>query len=91
MEKNNYIFISNSCLGETIHNELCKCEYNNPFVATLIPEDYHFLKLCENLIYYMNCEPICDYKPSHKTFYSIQTKGVWYNNRQLLNIIQLYI
>ena len=28
----------------------------------------------------MNCEPICDYKPSHKTFYSIQTKGVWYNN-----------
>ena len=83
MEKNNYIFISNSCLGEIIHNELCKCEYNNPFVATLIPEDYHFLKLCENLIYYMNCEPICDYKPSHKTFYSIQTKGVWYNNPEV--------
>ena len=50
MEKNNYIFISNSCLGEMIHNELCKCEYNNPFVATLIPEDYHFLKLCENKV-----------------------------------------
>lgn len=74
------IFISNCCLGQQLHNMKCNCEYNNPFIATLIPEDSHFLKLCENLIYYMNCEPTCDNNPSNITDYSNQTNGVWYNN-----------
>lgn len=77
------IFISNCCLGKTIHREICNCEYNNPFIATLIPEDYHFIKLCKNLIHYMNCEPICDYNPSNETFYSKQTNCVWYNNPEV--------
>ena len=78
--ENKTIIISNCCLGNNIHNVLVKSEYNNPFVATLIPEDSHFLKLCENIIHYMNCEPTCDYNPSNVTDYSVQTKGLWYNN-----------
>ena len=80
------IIISNSCLGYIVSNYIYNGEYNNPFIGTLIPEDLHFLKLCENLKYYMNCEPTCDYNPSNTTEYSKQTNGIWYNNPEVPKI-----
>jgi hypothetical protein len=79
-DKSTNIIISNNCLGFMLSDVIYSGEYNNPFIATLIPEDAHFLKLCENFKYYMSCEPICDYNPSNTTEYSRQTCGVWYNN-----------
>jgi hypothetical protein len=85
-EKSSNIIISNNCLGFMLSDVIYKGEYNNPFISTLIPEDAHFLKLCENFKYYMNCEPICDYNPSNTTEYSRQTNGVWYNNPAVANM-----
>ena len=79
MEKD-IIFISNSCLGMFTHSSFENNEYNQPFIGTLIPEDLHFLKLCENILHYINCEPRCDILPSNNTIYSKQVKGIWYNN-----------
>jgi len=79
MEKD-IIFISNSCLGMFTHSSFENNEYNQPFIGTLIPEDFHFLKLCENILHYINCEPRCDILPSNNTIYSKQVKGIWYNN-----------
>ena len=73
-------FISNSCLGMFTHSSFENNEYNQPFIGTLIPEDLHFLKLCENILHYINCEPRCDILPSNNTIYSKQVKGIWYNN-----------
>ena len=34
------IIISNCCLGMDIHRKLNKCEYNNPFIGTIIVDDF---------------------------------------------------
>jgi len=79
MDKN-IIFISNCCLGGDIHCKFSDSEYTNPFIATLIPEDSHFLKLCENFLEYIDFEPKCDLFPSNTTIYSKQVNNIWYNN-----------
>ena len=79
-DKHKNIIISNCCLGYVLSDNIYTGEYNNPFIATLIPDDEHYLKLCANLKYYMNCQPICDYNPSNTTEYSKQTNSIWYNN-----------
>jgi uncharacterized protein (DUF1919 family) len=44
------MFISNTCVGAELHKILCPSnEYNNPFIATLIPNDTAYLKLINNL------------------------------------------
>lgn len=78
--KKDIIIISNCCLGKMIQSSLLDREYNNPFIGTLIPEDSHFLKLCENILEYINYEPICDNLPSSTTNYSKQVNSIWYNN-----------
>lgn len=52
----NNIIISNSCLGMVIHQKLNKCEYNNPFIGTIIVDDFQYLELCKNIRKYMNDE-----------------------------------
>ena len=74
------IIISNCCLGNMVISKLLNHQHNNPFIDTLIPEDEHFLKLTRNPIGYLFSEPTCDNNPSNLTNYSLQTKGVWYNN-----------
>ena len=82
-DKDKNIIISNSCLGFGLSDNIYTGEYNNPFVATLIPDDENYLKLCSNLKYYMSCEPTCDYIPSNTTEYSKQTNSIWYNNPEV--------
>ena len=74
------IFITNCCLGYNLNGINQTEEYNNPFISTLILEDSKFIKLCENLKYYINCEPICDYNLINTTEYYKQTNSVWYKN-----------
>ena len=50
----NNIIISNCCLGIEIHKKLNNCQYNNPFIGTLILDDFQYLNLCKNIKKYMN-------------------------------------
>jgi uncharacterized protein (DUF1919 family) len=77
------VFITNCCLGSNLHRVFHNDIYNNPFIGTLIPDDNNFLKLCENFLHYVQCEPICDILPSNDTIYSKQTNGKWYNNPEI--------
>ena len=44
--------------------------YNNPFVATLFPNDEEFIKLCCNLKAYVNLEPALDLPKKTTPFYN---------------------
>ena len=46
------IIISNTCVGQQVHNIINNNEYNNPFIATLIVNDLDFIKLCNNINFY---------------------------------------
>ena len=52
----NNIIISNCCLGADVHRKLNNSKYNNPFMGTLILDDFEYLKLCKGLKKYMNNE-----------------------------------
>lgn len=56
--KRDYTFISNTCSGWTLERDYKREEYTNPFIGSLIPNDYHYVKLCEQLDYYMTQPPV---------------------------------
>jgi hypothetical protein len=80
----NNIIISNCCLGTDIHRKLNNCEYNNPFIGTLILDDFQYLKLCKNIRNYMTDEFVLtnNILPS---IYAEQTKNNRYNNSLISN------
>ena len=53
--------------------------YNNPFIATLIPNDDDYLKLINNLHDYLNLEPILG-DPCENSLFSIQNNSKWYKH-----------
>lgn len=80
----NNIIISNCCLGIDIHRKLNNCEYNNPFIGTIIVDDFQYLELCKNIRKYMNDEFFLtnDIIPS---IYAEQTNNNRYNNPAISN------
>jgi hypothetical protein len=80
----NNIIISNCCLVTDIHRKLNNCEYNNPFIGTIIVDDFQYLELCKNIRKYMNDEFFLtnDIIPS---IYAEQTNNNRYNNPAISN------
>jgi uncharacterized protein (DUF1919 family) len=74
----NLSFVSNNCVGWRLFEKFNVKPYNNPFIATLIPDDYQFIKLINNLTYYANVLPAIDkpkinrlHHPEIKTEYPV--------------------
>lgn len=73
------IILSNTCIGRDVWVSKFNKEYNNPFIATLIPNDIDFIRLCNNILYYINCTPILS-PPRDNTSFAIQNSGKWYKH-----------
>ena len=73
----NRLIISNSCVGWEIYKRL-DIEYMTPFIGTLIPNDLEYIKLCNNIIYYININPTCDLFPKNNTVFERQTNSKYY-------------
>lgn len=74
------VILSNTCVGANIINTIYKEQYNNPFIATLIPNDEHYVKLCNNISHYINDVTPALREPGAETPFSIQNKGCWYKH-----------
>lgn len=81
MSKN--IILSNTCVGQSVIELFGIVPYNNPFIATLIPNDNDYLKLINNLSYYIKLEPTLGY-PQEKSLFAIQNNGLWYKHPSIL-------
>jgi|LakMenEpi03Aug12_release.lakeMendotaPanAssembly.Ray.scaffolds.fasta_scaffold430645_1 hypothetical protein len=55
MEK--YAYIGNNCIGGLIYKHF-KEQYNDPFIWSLIPNDFEYVRLCRDFDDYIQCEPI---------------------------------
>jgi uncharacterized protein (DUF1919 family) len=64
------IIISNTCEGSYLMQEFGIFPYNNPFVASLIPNDTDYIKMINNFNYYANITPILGI-PRENTIFSI--------------------
>ena len=53
-----YIVISNTCVGQGIIKQKNIYPYNNPFIGSLIPNDYDYIKLVNNFKDYINMIPV---------------------------------
>jgi hypothetical protein len=53
--------------------------YNNPFIGSLIPNDLEYIKLINNLEYYINCEPKLS-GPRNNSIFAIQNKFEYYKH-----------
>jgi Domain of unknown function (DUF1919) len=74
------IILSNTCIGADVINKIYKGQYNNPFIATLIPNDEHYVKLCNNITHYiMDSIPVLG-GPGTATPFCIQNRGQWYKH-----------
>jgi uncharacterized protein (DUF1919 family) len=72
------LIVSNSCVGHhIIHNIYANKEYETPFIGTLIPNDDEYLKLCNNILYYMKVEPIINCIPKEHTKFQDQSKNTY--------------
>src|SRR3990167_1126450 len=78
----NIIVVSNSCVGWSIYEKL-KSKYNSPFIGTMIPSDDEYLKLCNNLIFYMSVEPICNITAKNNTTFAIQSGSPRYQHQEV--------
>ena len=74
----NNIIISNTCLGQYLMHKFSILPYNNPFIATLIPNDNDYIKLINNLQYYLNLNPILG-EAKIDSFFAYQNKQAYYN------------
>jgi hypothetical protein len=54
----NLSFVSNTCVGWRLFENFDIKPYNNPFISTLIPDDNQFVKLINNLNYYVDILPV---------------------------------
>lgn len=73
------IIISNTCVGAEIYKQLNK-QYTSPFIGTLIPNDKEYIKLCNNIHYYLNVTPIINQVPKDNTPFAIQNKSKYYKH-----------
>jgi hypothetical protein len=73
------IIISNTCVGQQVHNIINNNEYNNPFVATLFVNDLDFIKLCNNIHHYISYEPVLGI-PKSDTIFVKQNGSEWYKH-----------
>jgi len=73
----NNIIISNKCVGLQINKKKNYLPYNNPFIGSLIPNDLEYIKLINNLEYYLNVEPIIG-EPKDNTVFHSQNKSKYY-------------
>lgn len=77
------IIISNTCIGQGLIRAKNFLPYNNPFIAVLIPNDLDYIKLINNLNYYINCNPILG-NPSKNSLFSIQNKNIYYQRKDII-------
>jgi hypothetical protein len=73
------VILSNTCIGASVFTNVISKEYNNPFIGTLIPNDLDFIKLCNNIQYYIKCYPILS-MPRSDTLFAKQNLGKWYKH-----------
>lgn len=73
------IIISNTCVGAEIYKHL-NIQYTSPFIGTLIPNDIEYIKLCNNVKYFLNIEPIFNFEPKDNTPFAIQNNGRYYKH-----------
>jgi uncharacterized protein (DUF1919 family) len=78
----NYIIISNTCVGQFIIKNKNLFPYNNPFIGSLIPNDLEYIKLINNLEYYLNVEPVIG-QPKENTVFHIQNKSKYYLHKSI--------
>jgi hypothetical protein len=78
----NNIILSNTCVGWMVINALHILPYNNPFISTLIPNDNDYIKLINNLYYYLNLNPVLG-DPSEYSLFAIQNKSRWYKHQNI--------
>ena len=78
----NLTIISNTCVGQFIMKKKNIFPYNNPFIGSLIPNDLEYIKLINNLEYYINCIPILK-DPSKISTFSNQNKSVFYKHKDI--------
>jgi uncharacterized protein (DUF1919 family) len=77
------VIISNTCVGAYLANKLKILPYNNPFIGTLIPNDVDYIKLVNNLEYYIKyCKPVLG-EPRENSLFSIQNNGKWYKHESI--------
>lgn len=75
----NNIIISNTCVGQAIHKNKIFFPYNNPFIGSLIPNVYDYIKLINNIDYYITLNPILG-EPNTKSLFSLQNNGIYYKH-----------
>jgi hypothetical protein len=73
----NNIIISNTCVGQALINKKNILPYNNPFIATLIPNDLEYIKLINNINYYIHQEPVLG-NPNKESIFSKQNNNIYY-------------
>lgn len=78
----NNIIISNTCLGQYLMHKFNILPYNNPFIATLIPNDNDYIKLINNLQYYLNLIPILG-EAKKDSLFAYQNKQSYYNHPEI--------
>jgi uncharacterized protein (DUF1919 family) len=78
----NSIILSNTCVGCSVIKAYNILPYNNPFIGTLIPNDNDYVKLINNLSYYLGIEPKLG-DPSENSVFAIQSKSKWYMNKDI--------
>ena len=82
LTKPELIIISNTCVGAEIYSNLNQ-EYLSPFIGTLIPNDLEYLKLCRNILYYINVEPVFNMEPKSGTIFEQQNDGKFYKHKSI--------
>ena len=79
---NNIIFFSNSCVGLFVSRKINYGPNNNPFIGTLIPNDLDYLKLINNLEYYLTFIPKLG-EPNNNSLFSKQNDCIWYKHSDI--------
>jgi uncharacterized protein (DUF1919 family) len=78
----NTIIISNSCVGHWIMKNKNILPYNNPFIASLIPNDSDYLKLVNNFEKYIGLYGVLGEAKTDSLF-AIQNKNIYYIHHEI--------
>ena len=73
----NNIIISNTCVGQFLIKKKNIFPYNNPFIGSLIPNDLEYIKLINNISYYISQEPYLGI-PNKDSIFSKQNNNIYY-------------
>jgi hypothetical protein len=80
---NNLLIVSNSCVGLSLYKKL-NLKYTSPFIGTLIPNDLEFIRLCNNIIHYINMIPVVSSEPKENTIFEQQSRKKYYNHPSIM-------